>query len=60
MSFTVVHNQPLCFANVEMEVVILALRCQGSDLLTVGHLIVVGDQADVISKPDDVVGAEVK
>ncbi len=41
----VVHNQLLCFADVEMEVVVLATRCQGSDLLSVGHLIIASDQA---------------
>ncbi|KAI3372494.1 hypothetical protein L3Q82_022695 [Scortum barcoo] len=43
-----------------MEVVVLAPRCQGSDLLSVGRLIVAGDQANdgrVVSKFDDVVGA---
>ncbi len=39
---------------------ILAPRCKGSDLLSVGHLIVASDQADdgrVLSKLDDGVGA---
>ncbi len=31
LSFPVVHNQLLCFADVEIEAVVLALRCQGSD-----------------------------
>ncbi len=56
----VVHKQLLCFADAEMEVVVLAPRCQGSDLLSVGHLIVAGDQTDggcVVSKFDDYVGA---
>ena len=56
----VIHNQLLGFADVEMDVVILAPRCQGSDLLFVRHLITVGDQADdgrVINKLHDGVGA---
>lgn len=39
-----------------MEVVVLALRYQGSGLLSVGSLVTVGDQADdgcVVSKLDD-------
>ncbi len=59
LSLPVVHNQLLCFANIEMEVVVPAPRCQGSDLLSVGHLIIAGDQADdgrVVSKIDDGVG----
>ncbi len=54
----VVHNQLI--ADVEMEVVVLAPRCQGSDLLSVGRLIVGGDQADgglVVSRLDGGVGA---
>ena len=50
----------LCFAEVEMEVVVMTPRCQGSDLLSVGLLIVAGDQAydgRVISKLNDGVGA---
>ncbi len=46
LSLPVVHNQLLCFADLEMDVVVLAPRCQGSDLLSVGRLIIVGDQAD--------------
>ncbi len=56
----VVHNQLLCFDDAGMEVVVQAPRCQGSDLLSVGRLIVTGGQADgsrVISKLDDAVGA---
>ncbi len=34
LSLPVVHNQLLCFADVGMEVVVLATRCQGSDLLS--------------------------
>ncbi|CAB1457121.1 unnamed protein product [Pleuronectes platessa] len=59
-SLPVVHDQLLRFADVEMEVVVLAPRCQGSDLLSVGLLIVDGDQAydsGVISKLNDGVGA---
>ena len=43
-----------------MEVVILAPRYQGSDLLSVRRLVAVGDQADdgrVVSKLHDGVGA---
>ncbi len=32
LSLPVVHNQLLCFADVEMEAVVLASRCQDSDL----------------------------
>ncbi len=39
----VVHNRLLCFTDVEMDVVVLAPKCQGSDLL--------------ISKLDDSIGA---
>ena len=49
----VVHNQLLCFADVEMEVVILAPRYQGFDLLSLRRLVAVGDLADdgcVVSK----------
>ena len=59
-SLPVVHDQLLCFADVEMEVVVLAPRCQGSDLHSVGLLNVGGDQAydgRVISKFDDGVRA---
>ncbi len=50
----VVHNQLICFVQV-----VLVPRCQSSDLLSVGCLIVAGDQADdghVVSKHDDSVG----
>lgn len=52
----VVQNQLLRFAHVQIEVVVLVLRCQCSDLLSV--LVPIGDQADdnhVISKLDGVV-----
>ena len=55
----VVHNQLLGFAEVKMEAVVLAPRCQGSDLLSVRRRHDVADQAVhgcVISKPDDGVG----
>lgn len=49
MSFSlllpVVHNQLLCFADVENEVVVLAPRCQGFDIFYVTRLIIVSDQA---------------
>ncbi len=60
LSLSVLHNMLLCFADIEMEVVVLAPRCQGSDLLSVGRLTITGDQADdscIISKLDDGVGA---
>ena len=53
LSLPVVHNQLLGFAEVKMEVVVLAPRCPGSDLLSVRCLFVVRDPADddcVISK----------
>ncbi|CAB1438860.1 unnamed protein product [Pleuronectes platessa] len=40
LSLPVVHDQLLCFADIEMEVVVLTQRCQGSDLLSVGLLVV--------------------
>ncbi|CDR01098.1 unnamed protein product, partial [Oncorhynchus mykiss] len=43
--FPIVHNQLLCLAHVEGEVVFLAPHCQVSDLLPIGSLIIVGDQA---------------
>ena len=56
--FPVVHNQLLCLAHNDGEVVVLSPRCQVSDLLPIGCLIIVGDQAYhccVISKLNDVV-----
>ena len=52
-------NHLLCFDHVEGEVVILAPHCQVSDLLPIGCLIVVGDQAYhccVNGKLNDAVG----
>ena len=60
LSLPLVHNQLINFAEVELEVVVLAPRCQGSHLLSVRRLVAVGDQADdgrVVSKLDDGVGA---
>jgi hypothetical protein len=57
--FPVVHNHLLCLDHVEGEVVVLAPHSQVSDLLPIGCLIVVGDQAYhccVIGKLDDGVG----
>ena len=57
--FPVVHNQLHCLAHIEREVVVLAPHCQSSDLLPIGHLIIVGDQAYhccVVSKLNDGVG----
>ena len=57
--FPVVHDQLLCPADVEGEVVVLAQHCQVSGLLPIGCLIVVGDQTYhrcVIGKLNDGVG----
>ena len=43
--FPVVHNNLLCLDHVEGEVVVLAPRGQVSDLLPIGCLIIVDDQA---------------
>ena len=43
--FPIVYDQLLCLADFEREVVVLAPHCQVSDLLPVGILIVVDDQA---------------
>ena len=45
LSFPVVHDQPFCLAHIEGEVVVLPPHCQVSDLLLIGCLIVVGNQA---------------
>ncbi len=55
-----IHHQLLGLVDVEGEVVLLTPFSQGTHLLSVGRLIVVGDQAYhrcVISKFDDDVGA---
>jgi hypothetical protein len=39
------YNQLICLVHIEGEVVVLAPHCQVSDLLPIGCLIVVGDQA---------------
>uniref|UniRef100_A0A8C7F649 SWI/SNF related BAF chromatin remodeling complex subunit ATPase 2 n=1 Tax=Oncorhynchus kisutch TaxID=8019 RepID=A0A8C7F649_ONCKI len=49
LPFSVVHDQLLCLAQTEGEIVVLAPHCQFSDLLPVGCLIVVGDQTVVSS-----------
>ena len=57
--FPLVHNHLLCLDHDEGEVVILAPHCHVSDLLPIGCLIVVGDQAYhccVICKLNDGVG----
>jgi hypothetical protein len=57
--FPVVHDQILCLAHIEGEVVVLAVHCQVSDLLHIGCLIVEVDQASqccVVSKRNDGVG----
>ena len=43
--FSVVQNHLFCLDQVEGEVVILAPHCQVSDLIHIGCLIVVGDEA---------------
>ena len=60
LSLPVVHNHSRSFAEVELEVVVLPPRCQGSHLLSVRRLVAIGDQADdgrVVSKLGDGVGA---
>ena len=55
----VVHNHLLCLDHFEGEVVVLAPHGQASDLLPIGYLVVVGDQAYhccVICKLNDGVG----
>ena len=47
--FSVVHDQLLCLAHIEGEVVVLVPHCQFSDLFLIGCLI-------VVSKPNDGVG----
>ena len=57
--FPIVHNQLLCLAHIEGEVVALAPHCLVSDLLPIGWLIVGGDQAYhccVVSKLNDDLG----
>jgi hypothetical protein len=57
--FPVVHEHLLCLEHVEGEVVVLAPQCQVADLLPIGCLIVVGDQAYhrcVFGKDNDGVG----
>jgi hypothetical protein len=43
--FPVIHDQLLFLAHIEGEFVVLASHCQVSDLLPIGCLIIVGDQA---------------
>ena len=57
--FPVVHNQLLSLTHMKGEVVVMAPHCQFSDLLLIGCIIVVGDQAYhrcVIGKLNDGVG----
>ena len=55
--FPVVHNHLVCLDHVEGEVVVLAPHGQVSDLLPIGCLVVLGDQACcVIGKIHDGVG----
>ena len=56
--FPAVPDQLLCLADVDGEVVVLASHCQVSDLLPIGCLTVVGDQAYhrcVVDKLNDAV-----
>ncbi len=53
----VIHHQLLGLVDVEWEVVLLTPFSQGTHLLSVGHLIVVGDQAYHRCKFDDDIGA---
>ena len=58
--FPVVHGNLFCLDHVEGEVVVLAPHCQVSDLLLIGRLVVVSDQAYhccVVGKFIDGVGA---
>ena len=43
--FPEVHNQLLCFVDVECEVIFLTPHSEGPHLLPVGRLVVVGNQA---------------
>jgi hypothetical protein len=43
--FPEVHNNLLCFVDVECDVIFLTLHSEGPHLLTVGRLVIVGDQA---------------
>ena len=57
--FHVVHNQLLSLAQVDGEIVVLAPHCQVSELLPIGCLIVVSDQAyhrRVVNNLNDGVG----
>ena len=57
--FPEVHNQLLCLADVEGEVVVLAPHCQVSLLLPIGCLIINSDQAHhhrIICKFKDGIG----
>ena len=60
LPFPVVHDQLLCLAYIEGEVVVLAPHCQFSDCLPIGCSIVVGEQAYyhccVVRKLNDGVG----
>ena len=59
LPFPVGHNHLLCLDHLEGEVVVLASHGQVSDILPIGCLIVVGDQAYnccVICKLNDGVG----
>ena len=49
--FSVVHNHLLCLDHIEGEVFVLAPHDQVSDLLPIGHLVIVGDQAYHLCHP---------
>ena len=59
LPFPIAHNQLLCLAHIGGEFVDPAPQCQFSDLLPIGCLIAVGDQAYhccVVRKHNDDVG----
>ena len=49
--FSVVHNHLLCLDHIEGEVFVLAPHDQVSDLLPIGYLVIVGDQAYHLCHP---------
>ena len=55
--FSVVHKHLLCLAQVQGEVIVLAPPSQVSDLLPIGGLVIVGDQA-CCEAPTDVSSAK--
>jgi hypothetical protein len=51
----VLHNYLICLDHVEGEVVVLAPHGQVSNLILIGYLVVVGDQATVVSSGNSMV-----